>query len=100
MGVNSNGTNSIRPRVNVDIGQPLEAPDIEQQISSVAQQQAQLDQQFLDQMGSNQKMDTQNLQTAIKNEQAALAQSQKQMEQLGQFSDMIMKQAKAFGEDT
>ena len=28
-----------------------------------------------------------------------LAQSQKQMEQLGQFSDMIMKQAKAFGED-
>ena len=57
------------PRVNVDIGQPLEAPDIEQQISSVAQQQAQLDQQFLDQMGSNQKMDTQNLQTAIKNEQ-------------------------------
>ena len=87
------------PRVNVDIGQPLEAPDIEQQISSVAQQQAQLDQQFLDQMGSNQKMDTSNLQTAIKNEQAALAQSQKQMEQLGQFSDMIMKQAKAFGED-
>ena len=87
------------PRVNVDIGQPLEAPDIEQQIGAVAQQQAQLDQQFLDQMGSNQKMDTQNLQTTIKNEQAALAQSQRQMEQLGQFSDMIMKQAKAFGED-
>ena len=70
------------PGVNVDIGQPLTAPDIEQQISQVAQQQAKLDQEFLNQMGSNQKMDTQNLQTTIKNEQAALEQSQKQMQQV------------------
>jgi|TARA_S200002703_G_scaffold40592_3_gene35334 hypothetical protein len=87
------------PRVNVDIGQPLTAPDIEQQISQVAQQQARLDQEFLNQMGSNQKMDTQNLQTTIKNEQAALQKSQQQLQQLGQFSDMLMKQAEGFAQD-
>ena len=88
------------PSVNYSVGSgPMQAVDIESQIAKAHQEQQRLDQEFLDQMGANQKMDTQNLQTTIKNEQAALQQSAKQLEQLGQFSDMIMKQAKSFGED-
>ena len=61
----------------------MQAVDIENQIAKAHQDQQRLDQEFLDQMGANQKMDNwQNLQTTIKNEQAALQQSQKQLEQL------------------
>ena len=87
------------PSVNYDVGSPLEAPDIENQIAKAHSDQVRLDQEFLTQMGANQEIERNNLQTAIKNEQAALQQSQKQMQQLGQFSDMLMKQAEGFAQD-
>ena len=39
------------PRVNYDVGSPLEAPDIENQIAKAHQDQQRLDQEFLTQMG-------------------------------------------------
>ena len=95
------------PSVNYDIGSgPLEAVNIESQIAKAHQDQQRLDSEFLDQMAANQEMvrqnqsvERQNLQNKIKDEQAALQKSAQQLQQLGQFSDMIMKQAKAFGED-
>ena len=99
------------PSVNYDVGQPLQAADLESQILQVRQQEKSLDQAYLNQESANERLQVQNLNTVINNEQvqiqdrenrlkiqkqrsdALLEKQAQQLKELGQFSDMAMKAA-------
>ena len=92
-----NQQDQYNPAQGPDIGQPLQAADIESQIRQAFQQQQSLDRAFLGQEQANQKMALQNLNTQFQSENKRAEAQLKQMQELGQFSEMVLGLGKEFG---